>query len=166
MVAEHESAVTTSSPTLDAAFVAAALGDLLLGRSGPDRDFARAVIDSRQMQPGDFFVALPGETTDGHSFIPDAVDAGASGLLVARPTEGLDEESGPSQFVVADPLAALQRIAIAWRVALPSTDVVGITGNVGKTTTKLITAAVLGVRYRVQGRVVHRKLEDPAREGA
>jgi UDP-N-acetylmuramoyl-tripeptide--D-alanyl-D-alanine ligase len=150
MVVERERAVTSNAPTLDAAFVAAALGDLLLSRSGPDRGFARAVIDSRLVQPGDLFVALPGETADGHSFVAAAVDAGASGLLVARPTERLDEASGPAQFVVADPLAALQRIAVAWRAALPSTDVIGITGNVGKTTTKLITAAVLGARYRVQ----------------
>ncbi len=150
MVAERKRAVTSNSPTLDAGFVTAALGDLLLSRSGPDHEFARAVIDSRQVQPGDLFVALPGETTDGHGFVADAIDAGASGLLVSQPTEGLDATSGPSQFVVADPLAALQRIAVAWRAALPSTDIVGITGNVGKTTTKLINAAVLGARYRVQ----------------
>ena len=144
MVVERERAVTSNAPTLDAAFVAAALGDLLLSRSGPDRGFARAVIDSRLVQPGDLFVALPGETADGHSFVADAVDTGASGLLVARPTEGLDEASGPAQFVVADPLASLQRIAVAWRAALPSTDVIGITGNVGKTTTKLITVSSRG----------------------
>ncbi len=150
MVADRETAVTAPSPTLDSAFVAHALGELLLDRAGPQQTFERAVIDSRQVQPGDLFVALPGEQHDGHSFVTDAVNAGAAGLLVGRPVAGLDEHSGPARFVVAGPLAALQRLAAAWRDALPSTDVIGITGNVGKTTTKLITAAVLGARYRVQ----------------
>lgn len=153
MVADRESAVSAAAPTFDSAFVARALGDSLIGRAGPDRTFGRAVIDSRLVQPGDLFVALPGERHDGHSFTAAAADAGASGLLVARAIEGgagLDAPSDAAQFVVADPLAALQRIAVVWRAALPATDVVGITGNVGKTTTKLITAAVLGARYRVQ----------------
>jgi UDP-N-acetylmuramoyl-tripeptide--D-alanyl-D-alanine ligase len=142
-------------PSLDAVFVAAALGEELRGREGPrggpregvaSAPFGRAVIDSRQAGPGDLFVALPGERHDGHAFAAEAVRAGAAGALLARPVEGTD---AAERFYVDDPLAALQRLAVAWRRALPQTMVVGITGNVGKTTTKLMAASVLRARYRV-----------------
>ena len=139
--------MTASAPLLDAAFVASALGETLARRTGDrGRRFRRAVIDSREAGPGDLFVALPGERRDGHDFAAEAVRAGAAGALLARPVEGLEE--APC-FFVADPLAALQRLAEAWRAALPGTVVVGITGNVGKTTTKLMAASVLRTRYRV-----------------
>ena len=138
------------APTLDSAFVTHALGDALTARFGRPRTFARAVIDSRLVQPGDLFVALQGEHEDGHRFAAQAEAAGAAGLLLAHSVSGLAEPGESARFYVDDTLAALQRLAVAWRDALPQTEVVGVTGNVGKTTTKLITAAVLGARYRVQ----------------
>ena len=139
--------MTAPAPSLDAAFVASALGETLAGRAGdPGRRFRRAVIDSREAGPGDLFVALSGERSDGHDFAAEAVGAGAAGALLSRPVEGLGEAAC---FFVADPLAALQRLAAAWRSALADTVVVGITGNVGKTTTKLMAASVLRARYRV-----------------
>jgi UDP-N-acetylmuramoyl-tripeptide--D-alanyl-D-alanine ligase len=136
-----------AAPALDAAFVATALGELLRGREGESRGpFRRAVIDSRQAGPGDLFVALPGERHDGHDFAAEAVRAGAAGALLARPVDGTDSAA---RFYVDDPLAALQQLAAAWRRALPQTSVVGVTGNVGKTTTKLMAASVLRARYRV-----------------
>ena len=143
--------MSAPSPTLDSAFVARALGDSLRERRGPERVFARAVIDSRLVRPGDLFVALPGEHHDGHRFAAEAAAAGAAGLLLAHPVDGLDAaEATSAHFTAADPLAALQRLAVAWRAALPRTEVIGITGNVGKTTTKAIVASVLGRRYTVQ----------------
>ena len=139
----------TAVPVLDAAFVARALGEALLERRGPDTALARAVIDSRLAGPGDLFVALPGEHHDGHDFAAEAVARGARGLLLERVTPDV-ATSEAAVFVVDDGLAALQRLAAAWRQALPTTEVVGVTGNVGKTTTKLMTAAVLDRRYRVQ----------------
>ncbi|MCY4639736.1 MAG: UDP-N-acetylmuramoyl-tripeptide--D-alanyl-D-alanine ligase [Chloroflexi bacterium] len=140
--------MTPATPALDAAFVASALGEMLQGRAGDaaGRPFRRAVVDSREAGPGDLFVALPGQHRDGHEFAREAVRAGAAGVLLARPVEGLDQAA---RFFVEDPLAALQRLAATWRAALPGTVVIGITGNVGKTTTKLMTAAVLRARYRV-----------------
>ena len=125
MVVKRERAVTSNAPSLDAAFVAVALGDLLLSRSGPDRGFARAVIDSRLVQPGDLFVALPGERHDGHSFAAAAADAGASGLLVAHAIEGIagvDAPSGPSQFLVTDRPVAPQRSAVTCGAPPPRRD--------------------------------------------
>ena len=152
-----------TTPVLDTAFVEQALGPALLrSRSAagrPEARFRRAVIDSRRIEPaeptddggrGDLFVALPGEHHDGHAFATDAVARGARGLLLGRAPADDVAAAGTVVFVARDPLAALQRLAAAWRAALPATEVVAVTGNVGKTTTKLIAAAVLARRYRVR----------------
>lgn len=144
-----------SPPVFDSAFVEDTLGDLLRDRGGGDARFHRAVIDSRRVEPGDFFVALPGERTDGHDHAAAAAARGAAGLLLERPAAGLEEQragadrEGPAYFLVPNALAALQVLGARWRAALPATEVIGITGNVGKTTTKAIAAALLRTRYRV-----------------
>ena len=136
-----------SAPTLDAAFVARALGPRLRALEGSAATtFTRAVVDSREVRPGDLFVALPGEHTDGHDFAAAAVRAGAAGCLLSRPIEGT---GAGANFVVDNTLGALQDLGAAWRATLP-VQVVGVTGSVGKTTTKWIAAAVLAARYRVQ----------------
>lgn len=137
----------TGAAVLDSSFVARALGDTLRQQNGPQARFSRAVIDSREAAPGDLFVALTGERVDGHDYAVDAVGRGARGVLVER---ALDLGPDVAQFVVPDTLAALQQLAVAWRNALTALEVIGVTGNVGKSTTKLITAAILGRRYRVQ----------------
>ncbi len=119
-----------------------------------------AVIDSRQAGPGALFVALPGERTDGHAFVAHAFSRGAPAALVGRPVDApgvlvdarqpgalpLLPAGEPVCILVDDPLAALQRLAAAWRARF-APRVVGITGSVGKTTTKEIAAAVLRQRY-------------------
>lgn len=123
------------------------LGSLLRGQSGAARTrFARVVIDSRQARPGDLFIALKGERTDGQEFARDAVQRGARGLLVRERVEGLRPDV--AQFVVDDTLVALQRLATGRRDHR-RIRVVGITGSVGKTTTKEIVASVLEQKYRV-----------------
>ena len=141
--------MTRGTPRLDSAFVVRVLGDSLRQCSGPERAFSGASIDTRTIEAGRLFVALPGERADGHDFAADAVARGASGLLLGRAVEDL-EASEVAQFVVDDPLEALQRIAAAWRAALPAVDVVGITGNVGKTTTRAFAAGVLETAFRVR----------------
>jgi UDP-N-acetylmuramoyl-tripeptide--D-alanyl-D-alanine ligase len=108
---------------------------------------ARAVIDSRAAGPGDLFVGLVGENVDGGRFAAQALDGGAWGVLVAA--EHADALGAAAGAVIAadDPLAALQRLATAWRRAL-GCPVVGITGSVGKTSTKDILAAMLRQRLR------------------
>ncbi|TAJ19591.1 MAG: UDP-N-acetylmuramoyl-tripeptide--D-alanyl-D-alanine ligase [Dehalococcoidia bacterium] len=136
-----------TAATLDAAFIARVLGPRLRALEGSaTTTFTRAVVDSREVRRGDLFVALPGEQTDGHAYAAAAVRAGAAGCLLARTVEGT---GGAANFVVDDTLAALQDLGAAWRAMLP-VRVVGVTGSVGKTTTKWITAAVLASRYRVQ----------------
>ena len=143
------SSASGRAPVLDADFAAGALGEALRERRGPGARFGRAVIDSRRVEAGDLFVALRGENADGHDFAADALARGAAGLLLERPPEG-DLPGEAAVFIVADALAALQRLAAAWREALEGLDVIGVTGNVGKTTTKLMASAVLERRYRVR----------------
>lgn len=120
-------------------------GLLVAGRGPEERTFPRAVIDSREVKAGDLFFALHGERHDGHEFVGEAIERGAGGVVVERP---LEVPEGVSVFHVSDSLSALQRLAAAHR-AESNVRVVGVTGSVGKTTCKDVTAAVLGARYRV-----------------
>ncbi|MGD1901561.1 MAG: UDP-N-acetylmuramoyl-tripeptide--D-alanyl-D-alanine ligase [Geitlerinemataceae cyanobacterium] len=100
----------------------------------------RVTTDSRDVKPGDIFVALRGERFDGHRFVETAIEQGAIVAIV----DTLVESSQPlPQLVVEDTLAAYQAIARWWRDELGTT-VIGITGSVGKTTTKELLAGVLG----------------------
>ena len=120
--------------------------ELLVAGYGPaGRHFNRAVIDSRQVQPGDLFFALRGQQHDGHDFVVDAVTRGAAGVVVERP---LDAPPEVAVFQVSDSLSALQRLAAYCR-GRHDVRAVGVTGSVGKTTCKELTAAVLGARWRV-----------------
>lgn len=144
--------MTSAAPVLDGAFIEGVLGERLRERRGPGLPVTGAAIDSREVRPGDLFVALPGERQDGHDFAVAAVDRGATALLLARPVAGLDAAggAGPTVYYVDDTLAAMHALGAAWRRALPHIQVVGITGSVGKTTTRAFTAAVLARRFRVQ----------------
>lgn len=142
-----------TAPRLDVAFVTAALGSRLRRPVASDAvhkdEFARAVIDSREARPRDLFVALAGERVDGHDYAAAAVQAGASGVMASRELPEV-EAAGVPVFLVDDTLDALQALGATWRTALTDLLVVGITGSVGKTTTKAITAAILGRAFRVQ----------------
>ncbi len=108
----------------------------------------RAVIDSRAAGPGDLFVGLVGEHLDGGRFAAQALAGGAWGVLVAPEHADAARCATPGVLIAAeDPLAALQRLATAWRRALEC-PVVAITGSVGKTSTKDILAAMLAQQRR------------------
>jgi len=104
-------------------------------------------VDSRLVRPGDLFAALPGERTDGHLYVGKAFDAGAVAALVSQSPEG-GLPPGKALLHVGDVLRALGTLAARHRerFRLP---VVGITGSVGKTTTKDLVAAALGSFFRV-----------------
>jgi len=99
-------------------------------------------IDTRVLEPGACFVALPGENVDGHDYVAKAFEKGAAAAVVARRVEA----AGP-QEVVADPLAWLQQTASEARARFAG-PVVAITGSAGKTTTKEALAALLETRFR------------------
>ena len=100
-------------------------------------------IDSRSVRAGNLFVALAGERVDGHEFVPDAAGAGAVAALVSRAVD-----FPLAQLVVADTLAALQAIAAAERGAA-RWRLVGVSGSIGKTTTKGFLAALLATTFTV-----------------
>ncbi len=123
-----------------------------------------AVIDSRQTIPGSLFVAIPGEKANGHDFIGEAFKRGASFALIQQDVDasyrtldlrtvssadsylGIDLTS-PLCLRVDNTVSALQQIARFWRRQL-DLRVIGITGSVGKSTTKEMVAEVLSTRYR------------------
>jgi UDP-N-acetylmuramoyl-tripeptide--D-alanyl-D-alanine ligase len=128
--------------------VANAAGGRLVAPAPHAEGPARAVIDSRAAGPGDLFVGLVGEHVDGGRFAAQALAGGAWGVLVAPEHADAARCAMPGAVIAADdPLAALQRLATAWRRAL-GCPVVGITGSVGKTSTKDILAAMLAQSLR------------------
>jgi UDP-N-acetylmuramoyl-tripeptide--D-alanyl-D-alanine ligase len=128
---------------------------------GANQVITEAVIDSRQVIPGSMFVALTGERVDGHAYVEAAFEKGALLCLVQKPASErfahLDLRSGfdaqatrpalPFCILVDSSLEALQKVAYYWRRKL-DLRVIGITGSVGKSTTKELVAEVLDQRYR------------------
>jgi len=105
----------------------------------PEAPLTAFGFDTRQLRPGDVFVAIATEKRDGHDFLGDAQAAGASAALVARANPAI----ALPQLVVPDPLRALHAIARAHRQAFRG-PVIGISGSAGKTSTKDLLALLLG----------------------
>lgn len=114
------------------------------------RPVGQVVRDSREVQPGDLFVALRGPRFDGHAFLAEVAARGAAGAIVARGADGTRDagRSGFGVIEVGDTVAALQDLAHAVRTSV-ATRVVAITGSAGKTTTKDAIAELLSTRFRV-----------------
>jgi UDP-N-acetylmuramoyl-tripeptide--D-alanyl-D-alanine ligase len=127
-----------------------------------ERQSTEVVVDSRQVEPGGVFVALRGDRADGHDFVKDALEKGAAMVILER-SVGLDVPlvdlgkrrpslpqvwSVPLLLQVPNALEGLQQLAAFWRRRF-SPRVIGVTGSVGKTTTKELVADVLSRRYNV-----------------
>src|SRR5512133_1544233 len=136
-------ALTNTRPEMDSLFI------------------TEAAIDSRQVIPGGLFIAIPGEKVDGHNFVTQAFQRGAVAALIEHEieepfavidlrngmqTSGLVRVKPPVCFLVQNTVAALQQIATFWRRKL-NLRVIGVTGSVGKSTTKEAIAQVLSQRY-------------------
>ncbi|MCM2323922.1 MAG: UDP-N-acetylmuramoyl-tripeptide--D-alanyl-D-alanine ligase [Oligoflexia bacterium] len=137
-------------PAFTPQFVADALGIALppipaRQKGGSTEPFTFVTSDSRKVQPGCLFVAIPGEKFDGHTFIQTAISAGARAVVCKRgyPTA---PTASALYFMVDDTLAAYRRLAAAWRKEY-SLPVVAVAGSVGKTTTKDLLAALLRGRW-------------------
>jgi UDP-N-acetylmuramoyl-tripeptide--D-alanyl-D-alanine ligase len=131
-----------------------------------------AAIDSRQVIPGGLFVAIPGENVDGHNYVGQAFQRGASAAMIEHSIDGplfgtksqpvitidlrnppadgwasiVIEPGQPVCFLVNNTISALQQLASYWRRKL-NLRVIGVTGSVGKSTTKEAIAQVLSQRY-------------------
>ena len=116
--------------------------------TGPEsiinREVTGVVIDSRKVEEGNLFIPIKGARVDGHDFIPQVFEKGA--LLVLSEKE-LPEETGP-YILVDSTQEALKKIAAYYRSVL-KIRVVGVTGSVGKTSTKEMIASVLSQKYNV-----------------
>ena len=123
--------------------LATLLNERLLSRPVvSDEPFSEIVIDSREARPGALFVALRGDRADGHQYVDDALDRGASAALVSEASG----RGGSAMFVVDDPLLALQEAGRRWRARIGA-QVVGITGSVGKTTVREATYQLVSEHF-------------------
>ena len=123
---------------------AACEGTFVGDRDLVTKEIAGAVTDSRQVQKDYLFIPIKGARVDGHDFIPQVFEKGA---LVVLSDHALPEETGP-YILVSSTTEAMKKIAAFYRTQL-SCKVVGITGSVGKTSTKEMIASVLEQRYKV-----------------
>ncbi|NIR46127.1 MAG: UDP-N-acetylmuramoyl-tripeptide--D-alanyl-D-alanine ligase [Gemmatimonadetes bacterium] len=119
--------------------VRAALG--LPEEGGPAKGYAGISTDTRTLEPGELFVALPGARFDGAEFVSAAIERGAAGAIAQRQLD--DVPDGFDFFLVDDAIEALGRLAGERRREIDPT-VVAITGTSGKTTTRELTAGALG----------------------
>jgi UDP-N-acetylmuramoyl-tripeptide--D-alanyl-D-alanine ligase len=125
--------------------IAAVCGGRYVGREADKtKEIVSITTDSRQAEEGGLFAAIPGERVDGHSFIPSVFEKGVLAVISER-----ELESAAGNYIQVDStLEALKAIAEEYLKCL-QIPVVGITGSVGKTSTKEMIAAVLSQKYRV-----------------
>ena len=122
--------------------VAAALG--VNPESCADADITNITIDSREAGEGTLFFAIKGDRFDAHDFVSDVIAKGAAAAVCSRPVEGISEDK---ILLVPDTRLAFLALAKHYRAKF-HIPVVGLTGSVGKTTTKEMVAAVLSQKYK------------------
>ena len=145
-------AETMQNMTLES--IAKACGGTLYQAQNPSLEITCAVIDSRKMEQGGLFFATKGEKVDGHQFIHRVFEKGAACVVTEKLPEQVASENGReaqkwgSFILVSDTLDALKKIAAFYRSQL-LIPIVGITGSVGKTSTKEFISGVLSEKYQV-----------------
>ena len=119
--------------------LSALAGALGIPFSGDDREVTGITLDSRQVQPGQLFVAIPGANADGTRFIPNALANGAVAVCAVRAWDGVPT------LVVEDPRDALAKLACEFH-GYPARELrmIGITGSLGKTSTALLLETIIG----------------------
>lgn len=121
---------------------------------GPDGDFpSEVVVDSRDVRNGSVFVAMKGDRTDGHLFLKQAFENGAQVIVAEKESwfhSGIELPSGRCLILTeGSTREALLRMAHQHLINVAPSEVIAITGSVGKTTTREITASLLRDRYRI-----------------
>ena len=118
-------------------------------------DIHAVVTDSRKVEPGCVFVCFPGERVDGHTFAAGAYRNGAAYIIANHPVDGVPEDR---TVIVPDSARAMIRMASNYRM-LFSPKMIGVTGSVGKTTTKEFCYAILSATL-VPARELGREVEN------
>jgi UDP-N-acetylmuramoyl-tripeptide--D-alanyl-D-alanine ligase len=129
-------------------WTSAAITEATGGIASQPFDVNGVTFDSREVGPGDLFIALTGEATNGHKFLTQAFDRAAAGAIVS-------EDSAHPNVRVGDTMAALEALAVAAR-ARTSARIIGVTGSVGKTSTKEALFAALD---RAEPGAAHRSVK-------
>ena len=150
--------MTRQNPGPSLGFVLGTLSDFQ--PTGDEPVVSAFVVDSREAIPGSAFIAFRGERVDGHDYVSEAFSQGAIVALIDRHVSGSDwpvvdvrkspvsmPRQLPFAILVDDTMSAIQRLAGAWRARF-DTRLIGITGSVGKTSTKEMIASVLSRQYR------------------
>ncbi len=140
---------------LTAIKIAEAVDGILQNANGQEEtEITCAVVDSRKIEKGGLFFAAEGEKVDGHKFIRQVTEAGASLIIATKSPDEVEKEHGipkeiwPAYIQVSDSYEALKKVAKLYRSSL-TIPVIGITGSVGKTSTKEFIAGVLSEKYQV-----------------
>lgn len=141
------SATARTSPPIPLSELLAACGGQVIGELDPATEFRWIERNSRDVVPGDLFLAVTGEIHDAHTFVADAAAHGATAALVRLDWAEAHPDAPLPLIAVPQPVEALQQLAAARRSTL-DVGIVGVTGSLGKTSTKETIAAVLGARYR------------------
>jgi UDP-N-acetylmuramoyl-tripeptide--D-alanyl-D-alanine ligase len=133
-------------PELTPQFIARAL-NLTATPSGSAQfhHFTSVITDSRKIHPGCVFLAIKGDVFDGHTFIEQAIEQGAKGVVFQRATV-IKNPKDSYLFPVDDTVQAYRKIAFAWRREF-SIPLIAVAGSVGKTTTKEILTSILRGKY-------------------
>lgn len=139
----------TTSPTAETVWTADWVQSVTGGRwvhppSAPSQPLTGVGIDSRTLKPGQAFLAVKGDQFDGHQFTSKAIKAGAS-IAIVECDNNDDQHNGAGVLLVDNTLAALQKLAKAYREALRASGchVIAVVGSNGKTTTRHLIHAVL-----------------------
>lgn len=106
-------------------------------------------IDTRTIQKGDLFVALIGENGNGHDYVVEAIEKGASAAMVSHPIDGVDSKK---LLIVKDTLKAMEALGRAARERTAA-KIIGVTGSVGKTGTKEMLATAFGVQGQIHASI-------------
>ncbi|HVF11016.1 MAG TPA: UDP-N-acetylmuramoyl-tripeptide--D-alanyl-D-alanine ligase [Abditibacteriaceae bacterium] len=144
-MSEAQAAVNAARFTLRE--IAAATAGCVL-RGNPDMPLCGVLTDTRAVQPGVLFVALPGERFDGHDFLAHAAAAGASAAVIANTKKSAEAPGDLALVAVDDTLKALGDLARVHRRRF-DIPVVGVTGSYGKTTTRALIAAALSGNFNM-----------------
>jgi len=133
---------------MSALWTSAEIAAAVAGTASADFAVGGVAFDSREIGPGDLFLAMKGEATDGHRFVDQAFASGATGAITSQPIDH-------PHILTADTMAALEALGIASR-ARTAARIVGVTGSVGKTGTK--EALAIALERSAPGRV-HRSVK-------
>ena len=124
-------------------FIIDSINKILLKNTGKEKKFSGFKINSKEVKKGDIFIALKGQKNDGHDYINEAIKNGATGIITEKELKNVKL----SVFYVTSCILALHAIAKNWKQKYKNIVTIGITGSVGKTTTKQLTEKILSSQY-------------------